>query len=119
MVTDNDLFNRMPTKSELLSLQHHAEAVNQSLASIEAQEPEDSNDEFTVQTGYSKDRLVDTVKAHLMQVQRSLSSRMTLLIAQQEAPAQTSTELVNVSNAFQRYRSHRITQILYFYFLFC
>lgn len=100
MVTDNALFNRVPTKSELLSLQHRAEAVNQRLASIEAQEPEDSSDEFTVQTGYSKDRLVDTVKAHLLQVQRSLSSRMAPLIAQQEASVQTPTELVKVSSVF-------------------
>lgn len=85
MITDNPLFNRRPTTSEILSLHHRAEAVCQSLALIEAQDADYPLDEsIDQQTGYSKERLVDTVKAHLSQVERSLSSRMEPMIAQQQ-----------------------------------
>ncbi|KAG0587963.1 hypothetical protein KC19_2G205000 [Ceratodon purpureus] len=86
MITDNPLFTRRPTTSEILSLQHRAEAVCQSLALIEAQDPDYPFDDSTdQQTGYSKERLVDTVKAHLSQVERSLSTRMEPIIAQQQS----------------------------------
>jgi hypothetical protein len=86
MITDNPLFNTRPTTSEILSLQHRAEAVYQSLAAIEAPEAEYPTDGSAGQrTGYSKDRLVDTVKAHLFQVERSLSTRMEPILAQQQS----------------------------------
>jgi hypothetical protein len=86
MITDNPLFNRRPTASEILSLQHRAEAVCQNLALIEAQDADYPSDESTdQQTGYSRERLVDTVKAHLSQVERSLSSRMEPMIAHQQS----------------------------------
>lgn len=91
VVTDNPLFNKRPPTSELLSLQQRAEAVTRSLASIEAQvaiSPVDASS--TVQhTGYSKERLVDTVKTHLTQVQRSLNSRLAPLTSRQPSFIQT------------------------------
>lgn len=73
-------------------MQHRAEAVYQSLAAIEAQEAEYPIDGSAGQhTGYSKERLVDTVKAHLSQVERSLSSRMEPMLAQQQSFTQTTT----------------------------
>ena len=106
MVTDNPLFNKKSTPAEILSLQQRAEAVSQSLSSIEAhahagQSPGDNVASAVQQTGYSKERLIDTVKAHLAQVQRSLSSRMVsapptpALTPRQQSFVQTPSPLKN------------------------
>lgn len=89
MVTDNPLFSKKATSSEIMSLQQRAEAVAQSLATIETQEAEYASSSDQQQTGYSKERLIDTVKTHLSQVQRSLSARLTPPLTPSLTPRQS------------------------------
>jgi hypothetical protein len=75
----NRLFTQEPSSSELILLQQRAEAVSESLAAIQAKfSNESSANVFAKDAAPSicKGPLVDTVRAHLSQVQLALSLKL-------------------------------------------
>jgi hypothetical protein len=75
----NHLFTQEPSSSELILLQQRAEAVSESLAAIQAKfSNESSANVFAKDAAPSicKGPLVDTVRAHLSQVQLALSLKL-------------------------------------------
>lgn len=99
MITDNSLFSRKPSTSELLNLHHRAEAVRQRLTLFQAEATEDPFRESTLQEmGNSKDQLVDIVRDHLTEVQRSLSWRMAFFVGNQEHVQSTTGSVKVISS---------------------
>lgn len=75
----NRLFTQEPSSSELILLQQRAEAVSENLAAIQAKFSNESRaNSFAKDAAPSicKGPLVDTVRAHLSQVQLALSLKL-------------------------------------------
>jgi len=75
----NRLFTQEPSSSELILLQQRAEAVSENLAAIQAKFSNESRANIFAKDAapsICKGPLVDTVRAHLSQVQLALSLKL-------------------------------------------
>jgi hypothetical protein len=80
----NPLFTQEPSSLEFILLQQRAEAVSENLAAIQAKIVKENDTNILAKDTsvplISKEQLVDSVRAHLLQVQQALSLKLAFAV---------------------------------------